>query len=289
MHKTQGLSSLSKRDFFDLFWPAFVKAFTPKNILSGWERTGLQPLNPARVLDQIKPLVRPPSAAGSTGSSALVDTDWRKVRRVVQDAIGEALGPNSRKIINTVDLLTTEVSILKAKNKDLQETLRLKKNKRRRGKPLFDDLGVDGETKAMFFSSSKIQHARDRKLEKEQEKDLIQAQKAEEKYQKQLAKEEQQLLTAQRKAGRKELRLQRQQERTQKEAALAKIKEDRMIDQQLKQNVIVAKRLLKEARQRSKMQKEVENKVITELEEEGAEIRALRFGRQLKATKQFDI
>ena len=35
MHKTQGLSGLSKRDFFDLFWPAFTKAFTPKNILSG--------------------------------------------------------------------------------------------------------------------------------------------------------------------------------------------------------------------------------------------------------------
>ena len=35
MHKTQGLSRLTKRDFFELFWPAFLQAFTSKNILSG--------------------------------------------------------------------------------------------------------------------------------------------------------------------------------------------------------------------------------------------------------------
>jgi hypothetical protein len=289
MHKTQGLSGLSKRDFFDLFWPAFVKAFTPKNILSGWERTGLQPLNPARVLDQIRPALRPPSSGSTSGSSALADADWRKVRRLVKDAVGEALAPQGRKIINTIDRLTTENIILKAKNTDLRETLRLEKDKRRRGKPLFDDLGVDGETKAMFFSPSKIQRARDRQLEKEQEKDLVQAQKAEDKHQKQLAKEEQQLLTAQRKAGREEMRLQRQKEKAQKQAEQAKAKEDRMIEQQLKSNVIEAKKLLKKVRQSSKSQQRVENKVIEVSEEEEGQIRASRFGRQLKASKQFDL
>ena len=219
----------------------------------------------------------------------LADADWRKVRRLVRDAVGEALAPQSRKIINTIDRLTTENTILKAKNTDLQETLRLEKNKRRRGKPLFNDLGIDGETKAMFFSPSKIQRARDRQLEKEQEKDLVQAQKAEEKHQKQLAKEEQRLLTAQRKAGREGMRLQRQKEEAQKQADQARAKEERMIDQQLKQDLVEAKKLLKKVRQSSKLQQEVENEVIEVPEEEGGQIRASRFGRQLKASKQFDL
>ena len=40
----------SKREFFSLLWPAFERAVTPKNIVSGWEKTGLYPLNPERVL-----------------------------------------------------------------------------------------------------------------------------------------------------------------------------------------------------------------------------------------------
>lgn len=47
----QGLSRLSKRDFFGLFWPAYEAAFTPDNIQSGWKKTGLQPFDPSQVID----------------------------------------------------------------------------------------------------------------------------------------------------------------------------------------------------------------------------------------------
>ena len=208
MHKTQALSRLTKRDFFELFWAVFLKAFTSKNNLSGWERTGLQPLDPARVLDQIRPGERPPSASSTSGSSALSNTDWRKVRKLMREVVGEVMAPEARKISNTIERLTTENTILQGKIADLRETVRLEKNKRRRGKPLFDDLGVENDGGAMFFSPSKIQRARDRQKEKERERDLLQAQKIESKHQKQLAREEKQLLTAQRKAGREEQRLQ---------------------------------------------------------------------------------
>jgi len=89
--------------------------------------------------------------------------------------MGEVIGPEARKLINTMDYLTTQNTILSAKVKDLQETVRLEKGKARRGKPLFDDLGVNGEVKAMFFSPSKIQRARERQREREIEKDSAQA------------------------------------------------------------------------------------------------------------------
>ena len=71
--KSQGLSRISKRDFFDLFWPAHQAAFTPANIKSGWEKTGLQPFDPSQVIKQIKSNARPDSSHSS--SSALFEAD----------------------------------------------------------------------------------------------------------------------------------------------------------------------------------------------------------------------
>ena len=152
----------------------------------------------------------------------------------MREVVGEVMAPEARKITNTIDRLTTENTILQAKIRSLQETVRIEKNKRRRGKPLFDDLGVNNDGGAMFFSPSKIQRARDRQKEKEEERDLVQAQKIEDKRQKQLAKEEKELLTAQRKAGREEQRLQRLKERAQKQAIQAEAQEQRIVDRQLR-------------------------------------------------------
>jgi hypothetical protein len=45
------LSSISKRDLFTIFYPAFDKAFTQENIRSGWRKTGIEPWDPAEVLE----------------------------------------------------------------------------------------------------------------------------------------------------------------------------------------------------------------------------------------------
>ena len=203
--------------------------------------------------------------------------------------IGEILTSKARKIINTIDQLIIENIILRAKTANLKATLRHEKNKRRREKPLFNDLTVKGDMKIMFFSLSKIQRARDRQQKKMQEKDLAQAQKIEEKHQKQLAKEVKQLLIAQRKAGREEQRLQRLKEKAQKQANQAATQEQRQVNQQLRLELIEDKKQEKKRRQESKLKQVVENVVIEAPKEKQGEIRSSRFGRQLKALKQFDL
>ena len=42
LHKCIGLRSFTKRDFFTVFWPAFLKAFLIKNILSTFKKASLQ-------------------------------------------------------------------------------------------------------------------------------------------------------------------------------------------------------------------------------------------------------
>ncbi len=58
--------------------------------------------------------------------------------------------------------LITDVTLLKAENKDLQRTVRIEKSRRRREKSLFDDLKINDKAKRMFFSFNKIQTTRDR-------------------------------------------------------------------------------------------------------------------------------
>lgn len=41
MRKSEGITAITKRDFFRLFWPAYQKAFSKHNIASGWRDTGL--------------------------------------------------------------------------------------------------------------------------------------------------------------------------------------------------------------------------------------------------------
>jgi len=80
----------------------------------------------------------------------------------MKSVVGEAIDSQARKLNNTVEKLTTDVALLKAENEGLRRTVRIERSRRRREKPLFDDLGVNDEAKGVFFSPNKIQAARDR-------------------------------------------------------------------------------------------------------------------------------
>ena len=96
--KSQDLSSLTKRNFFHLFWAAYDKAFTRDNILSGWVDTGLNPLSPGIVLNTVKTRQKQASRPSSKDSntSALLASDWRKVRKLLRDMVGEVIEPQAK-------------------------------------------------------------------------------------------------------------------------------------------------------------------------------------------------
>ena len=239
LHITQGLCRISKREFFSIFWPAFQRAFTQKNILSSWEKTGLQPFNPEKVLHQIT-MSRSdtrPSSSNSTTSSALLNTDWRTIRRLMKDVVGEGLGPDVRSLANTLEKLTTENSILTHENEGLRQAVFIEKSRRKRGKPLFHLLREDSEVKTMFFSPSKIQAARDSQTHKRQEKQRLEAEKQHGKLQRLLEKENKAKAVQQRKCDREEARVHKQQEMKERKAIREQAKEDRQVQQQLQREL----------------------------------------------------
>lgn len=284
--RTAGLSTITKRTFFELFWPAYQRAFVEKNVLSGWEETGLQPFNPDRVLDQVRPNERPSSS--TTGSSAISNPDWRKVRGLVQSAIGKAVTQEARKLINTVDHLQARNTILEAKVADLQHTVFIEKGKRIKGKPLFDLTGSDHEVKAHFFSPTKIVEARARRQQIQDAKHAEELQKMDEKQRKKQAKEEKQLLIAQRKAARENAALQRKVERDEQIRLRKEALEARAVDRQLELDIQKVSKHLQKSCARSKQRKEEGNAGNRGQEMEGSEIRSSRYGRQLTSSRRFD-
>ena len=53
MFKSLDYTSITKRSFWGVFWPAWCQTFSPKNIASGFAKTDIWPLKPSIILDQI--------------------------------------------------------------------------------------------------------------------------------------------------------------------------------------------------------------------------------------------
>ncbi len=187
----------------------------------------------------------------------------------MKSVVEEAIDSQARKLNNTIEKLTTDVTLLKAENEDLRRTVCIERSRRRREKPLFDDLEVNDEAKKMFFSSNKIQTTRDHQIQRIEEKQQAAIQKTKEKKQRKLRKLEKQRLIAERKLRAK------------------KLKQRRLVQKQK----LKAKELQKEQKKKSKemkVQQFTDFVAIEKMKRESSQIRSTRAERQFKASKRFD-
>jgi len=234
--KTQGLISLSKREFWNLFWNAFETSFSPENIASGWKRTGLMPFDPEVVLSQITEKEQDDSDTGgdSAESLALQQPTARDLRRLVDKVVDKSAvdaDRNSRKLKSTLESLQSEVELLRYENQGLRETIIHEKQRRQRGKALKDLLfDRTDPNSAQVFSPAKVAQARLRKA-------AMDAQKKEEILQKETQKVQRHQKAAERKALALEKRRQREAEmerkRQVKEARQQEKETNRQIQQEL--------------------------------------------------------
>ncbi|RKK67824.1 hypothetical protein BFJ71_g17821, partial [Fusarium oxysporum] len=208
--KTQGLTGLSKREFWVLFWGALEASFTPENIASGWRRTGLKPFDPDVVLSQVSKNTGddPDVESGLDDSIASQEPTARELRRLVdhvvkQSSVSSDIG--ARKLKRTLESLQAEVELLRHENQGLRETIIREKQRRQRGKALKDYIfdRVDPNS-AQVFSPQKIAQARKKKVEMEAQKEEEVLKKRTEKALRQKRVEEQKQLVLERKRQREE-------------------------------------------------------------------------------------
>ena len=90
-----GSNVIGKQHFTQLYDQARSKAFTRRNILSGWSKTGLYPFNPARVLQTIQ---KPEQQVAPTTLPIEHERDPPHANQLVTPTISESLMSLRKKI-----------------------------------------------------------------------------------------------------------------------------------------------------------------------------------------------
>jgi hypothetical protein len=177
-----GLSSISKRDFFTIFYPAFDKAFTEENVRSGWRKTGIEPWNPAEVLK----IFDKEGGEGSDSSQASAPSEslrsscldspraTRKIRRIVHQGVAADDARKDRTIRLLGDAYlgaSARAKLAEEREQGLLKSIDAEKNKRKRGRAFTEQLRADEGLGVLFFSPSKVVKARELAAAQESAKD----------------------------------------------------------------------------------------------------------------------
>ena len=245
VRKSEGRTAISKRDFFSLFWSAFEKALTKKNISSAWSNTGIWPFDPHKVLGSF-PVAQAAktrsqrSTQRSSDSPPSIYDSPSKTKRL-RNILNVSSAKSDKKTQKTLERLSDTVLGLSAKLvlsnlevKHLSETLNDEKKRKKRKRRFVEDLRASGPSGALFMSPSKIQKTRDIALSKEREKERL--------------------------LQNKEVRAQeRAQEKAQKEAAAQKKRDERSAAAVARKTAAAQKKAaVQGAREAKKAQKQLE-------------------------------
>jgi hypothetical protein len=167
-----GLSSVSKRDFFTIFYPAFDKAFTEGNIRSAWRKTGIEPWDPAQVLKifdkEAGEALDDSSASAPSESLRSSCLDSPRATRRVRRIVDRSVAADGAKKDKTIRLLgdaylgaSARADLAEERERGLLQSINSEKKKRKRGSAFTEQLRADEGLGVLFFSPSKVAQARE--------------------------------------------------------------------------------------------------------------------------------
>lgn len=108
MDECQGISSITKRDFFPLFWSAWKTAFIEKSILSSFAATGIDPFNPDRIICRFAHKEEERPSSSSSSDSILKPDDWKRIEKLLRSVITDRCDKRVQKLSNTIHGLHME-------------------------------------------------------------------------------------------------------------------------------------------------------------------------------------
>lgn len=238
LYESYGLSRVTKRDFFRLFYTSWQQAFIPENIFSGFKNTGLSPFDPAIILQRFNQKSESRPSSSKSATSALSASDWRQIRQLLRGFVTDVYDEKAKKLENTVLALTTENALLKSENEGLKRALTIKEKHRSKGRPLLFNLPTENEGGAIFLSPTKVQQARALLQQKDEQAALEKARKSDKKLQQQLKKEAKELEKIERAQFRQKQQEERQQEAAKKQLAKEEQELAKLADLQLQKDVL---------------------------------------------------
>ena len=163
MFNSLRMTSISKRIFWSVFWPAWQEAFSKNNVLSGFRKTGIWPYNPDVILSKITKATPPPILNDT--QSVKTPLTCKAIRRTQRLYLNAPDFVTLRKIFKANEQLASQQSINSHLIYGLSNTLRNERKRRHRGKRL-NLIGEEGAG-PQLFSPSRIAKAREFQSQKE--------------------------------------------------------------------------------------------------------------------------
>ena len=232
IERSQGLTSMSKRDFFPLFHRAWHASFKETTILKAFEATGLSPFNPEVVLRRFN---TSSNTSSDSESSALSASNWRKTEGLLRQVVKDRGDKRAQKLSQAFHQLSTQKTLLEHEVKGLREALVNERKRRKRGKALLLEEPEEYHGGAVFWSPRKVKEARDRQQLKEREEEQLQQQKAEANRQREEARQAKAEAVQARRQAKVEARISREKEKADRAAKQASRAAARRTHQRLKQ------------------------------------------------------
>jgi hypothetical protein len=234
MERCQGLTNITKRDFYPMFMAAWESSFKPATILKAFKATGLSPFNPDVILKRFNP----PAQSSDSDSSALSASDWRKIQQLITQATQAERDTTDRKVsklTRTLHRVVTEAALHKNEITQLRQALANERRRRKRGKPLPLEQPEEYHGGAQIWSPSKVKAARDQILQKELAEEQLQHQKLEKAREREDQRQAKAQATQAKRQARAEAQVVRQAARAREAADRASRRAARRTQQQLQQ------------------------------------------------------
>jgi hypothetical protein len=241
MERCQGLTSMSKRDFYPMFMAAWETSFKKETILKAFEATGLSPLNPEVILKRFNQPAQSGQSSDSD-SSALSASNWRKTERLLRQVVHDRSDPRAQKLSRAFHSISVHKSLLTHEAQGLMQALINERQRRKRGKALPLEAEEDYHGGAKFWSPRKVKEARDRQLQQGLEEEQLQHQRAEAARLREVKKQEKLQAAQQKRAARAAAQIIRQEEKARKAADRASRQAARRTQQRFQQAQKTAQR-----------------------------------------------
>jgi hypothetical protein len=225
-YRSQGLMPVVKSDFIPLFRAAYASAFTKTNIITGFKATGIWPMDPFVITNKFN-YTTPSPNSDSRVSSNLSPNDWKRVERLLQQTVKDSSNDVVRRLEASIHRASTETKLLRHENEGLRASLATKNKRKRHGKrlPLTSDESVGGG--AIFWSPQKVDEARGKQAEIEEDERQEKLKKVEMKELRAASKLYKEKIIEEKRAERERAKVVREKERAEKAAEKQRQKEER--------------------------------------------------------------
>jgi hypothetical protein len=211
LQRSQGITRITKRDFFNNFWAALSSTMKPELIIKSFQATGVWPMEPDAVLKRFSNRTSGQDEDLEIGEHGEGDS-WTQLRKILDAAVADKAKVEAKRLSQSIHSLRVNNDLLRTQNSDLQDDLNIKKKRKTKRTTLDLQQRQEYYGSVVFWSPRKLREARAREATKQDE-----AQR--EKLQKKEAREQKAAASFPKKQKAEEAKVERQQLKEQREMA----------------------------------------------------------------------